>query len=96
MTADGVRRRTDAFVGSAQSAGIPQENVMSDHSIRSSWSRFIATLGRSIWVGRGAAARGADAAPATPAALAGRVEGGLVERASVAAWEDEGGATGPP
>jgi hypothetical protein len=100
LTADGVRWRTDTFVSPAQCAAVCQENVMSDHSIRSSWSRFIATRGRSICVGRAAAARAAErtaeAAPANAADPTRRVEGGVVERASVAAWEDEGGATRPP
>lgn len=69
---------------------------MSDHFIKSSWTRFFGPRGRIVVVGRAAAARAAGEASSKSAAEAPpRVEGKAVERERVAAWEDEGGATKP-
>jgi hypothetical protein len=66
---------------------------MSMHLIKSSWSRFIAPRGRVILVGRAAArCAAADAAADVSVQASRRAEGSALERARVAACEDEGGA----
>ncbi len=66
---------------------------MSNHMIKSSWKRFIAPRGRKIVVGRAAAQHGAaDAATDDSIQASPRAKASAVDRARIAAWEDEGGA----